>query len=82
MSENNTIKHKPKGGMTMLEEILSRRNLNNAYKRVKRNHGSGGVDGMSVEELGAYLTAHKDEILRAISDGKYRPQPVLRVQIP
>ena len=45
----------------MLERILDRRNLNNAYKRVKQNHGSGGVDGMSVEELGAYLAAHMSE---------------------
>ena len=66
----------------MLERILERRNLNNAYKRVKRNHGAGGVDGMSVEELGEYLAAHKDEILHAILDGKYRPNPVLRVEIP
>ena len=66
----------------MLERILDRRNLNSAYKRVKQNHGSGGVDGMSVEELGAYLAAHKDEIVRAILDGKYRPNPVLRLEIP
>jgi group II intron reverse transcriptase/maturase len=68
--------------MTMLEGILDRQNMNEAYKRVKQNHGSGGVDGMSVEELGEYLTAHKDDILRAILDGKYRPSPVLRVEIP
>ena len=66
----------------MLERILERRNLNEAYKRVKRNHGAGGVDGMSVEELGEYLTAHKEEILQTILDGKYRPNPVLRVEIP
>ena len=66
----------------MLERILERRNLNEAYKRVKRNHGAGGVDGMSVGELGEYLSAHKEEILRSILDGKYRPKPVLRVEIP
>jgi len=66
----------------MLERILKRENLNESYKRVKRNHGSGGVDGMSVEELGAYLATHKEEILRTILDGKYRPKPVLRVEIP
>jgi group II intron reverse transcriptase/maturase len=37
---------------------------------------------MSVDELGEYLAAHKDEILQAILDGKYRPNPVLRVEIP
>jgi len=66
----------------MLEQILERQNLNEAYKRVKRNHGAGGVDGMSVEELGEYLATHKDEILCVILDGKYRPNPVLRVEIP
>jgi group II intron reverse transcriptase/maturase len=68
--------------MAMLERILDRGNLNEAYKRVKRNHGTGGVDGMSVEELGEYLAAHKDEIVQSIRDGKYRPNPVLRVEIP
>jgi group II intron reverse transcriptase/maturase len=66
----------------MLEQILERDNLNRAYLRVKRNHGAGGVDGMRVEELGAYLAAHKDEIRQAVLDGKYRPSPVLRVEIP
>lgn len=66
----------------MLERILTRDNLNEAYKRVKQNHGAGGVDGMSVEELGAYLAAHKEEITQTILDGKYRPNPVLRVEIP
>jgi group II intron reverse transcriptase/maturase len=66
----------------MLEEILNRDNLNAAYKRVKENRGAGGVDGMSVEELGAYLAAHQYEIKQAILDGKYRPKPVLRVEIP
>jgi len=37
---------------------------------------------MSVEELGAYLATHKEELLRTILDGKYRPKPVLRVEIP
>jgi group II intron reverse transcriptase/maturase len=66
----------------MLEQILERDNLNRAYLRVRRNHGAGGVDGMSVEELGAYLAAHKDEIRQAVLGGKYRPSPVLRVEIP
>ena len=66
----------------MLERILERGNLNEAYKRVKQNHGVGGVDGMSVMELGEYLAAHKEEILHRILEGKYRPKPVLRVEIP
>jgi group II intron reverse transcriptase/maturase len=68
--------------MRMLERILTRQNMNEAYKRVKQNRGAGGVDGMSVDKLGEYLTAYKEEILRAILDGKYRPNPVRRVEIP
>jgi group II intron reverse transcriptase/maturase len=68
--------------MAMLEKILNRNNMNEAYRRVKRNHGAGGVDGMSVEELGKYLATHKEEIIQAILGGKYRPEPVLRVEIP
>lgn len=66
----------------MLEEILSRENMNAAYKRVKSNHGAGGVDGMSVDELYDYLKDHGEEIRQAILDGKYRPNPVRRVEIP
>jgi len=66
----------------MLERILDPSNLNTAYKRVKENKGSGGVDGMSVDELYEYLKTHKEEITQSILDGKYRPKPVLRVEIP
>ena len=65
----------------MLERILEQDNLDEAYRRVKRNHGSGGVDGMSVEELGKFLAVHGDDIKCAILGGKYRPSPVLRVEI-
>ena len=39
----------------LLEKILQPTNLNNAYKKVKSNKGAGGVDGMSVDELLAFL---------------------------
>ena len=57
-------------------------NLNRAYLQVKRNHGSGGVDGLSTEELGGYLKGHKDELIASLKSGRYRPNPVLRVEIP
>lgn len=66
----------------MLEEILCPSNLNQAYKRVRKNKGAGGVDGMSVEDLLQYLKDNGEEIRQTITDGKYRPQPVLRVEIP
>jgi len=68
--------------MELLEEILSRKNLNEAYKRVYANKGSSGVDSVSVEELHEHLRVHSAEILESIRSRKYKPQPVLRVEIP
>lgn len=66
----------------LLEFILSPYNLNRACLQVKRNHGSGGVDGLSTEELGDYLKDHKDELVESLKTGRYRPNPVRRVEIP
>ena len=66
----------------LLEEILSTENINRAYKQVKRNKGAGGIDGMQVDELLPFLKEHKDELLKSLRDGKYRPKPVRRVEIP
>jgi group II intron reverse transcriptase/maturase len=66
----------------LLEEILSRKNLNEAYKRVYGNKGASGVDGVSVEELHEHLRVHKAEILESIRIRRYEPQPVRRVEIP
>ena len=80
ITENNiTNADRPEDGM--LEEILSPMNLNQAYKRVKKNKGAGGVDGMKVEDLLQYLKDNGEEIRQTIKDGKYRPQPVRRVEI-
>lgn len=66
----------------LLEEILSASNLNRAYKQVKKNKGAHGVDGMEVEYLLQYLKDNGDELIKSILDGKYRPNPVRRVEIP
>jgi group II intron reverse transcriptase/maturase len=66
----------------LLEHILSPPNLNKAYKQVKRNKGAGGVDKMQVESLTDYLVHHKSELISSIQKGKYRPNPVRRVDIP
>jgi RNA-directed DNA polymerase len=47
----------------LLELILSRGNLNRAYKQVKRNKGAGGIDGMQVDELLPYLRENREELL-------------------
>jgi group II intron reverse transcriptase/maturase len=66
----------------MLERVLDRENLNLAYKRVKKNGGSHGLDGMKVDELLPYLKQHGESLKQSILEGKYRPQPVRRVEIP
>lgn len=81
MTENN-LANNDQLGDGLLEFILSPANLNEAYLRVKRNKGAGGVDRMEVESLKDYLVTHKDELLKSILDGKYRPNPVRRVEIP
>ena len=67
---------------SLLRKILSRENMNDAYKKVRSNRGTGGVDEMSVDELLPYLREHRLELLRQIKDGKYKPNPVRRVEIP
>jgi Retron-type reverse transcriptase len=66
----------------LLERILNRENLNNAYRQVKRNKGAHGVDGMEVEHLLQYLKDNGDEFIKLVLDGNYRPNPVRRVEIP
>lgn len=68
--------------MELLEKVLSKENLNNAYKQVYKNKGASGVDGVTTEELFAYIKEHKEEILWQIRNRKYKPQPVRRVYIP
>lgn len=68
--------------MELLEEILSRENMNQAYRSVYRNKGIAGVDGLTVEELKGYLKINKERILNEIRARKYKPQPVLQIEIP
>ena len=66
----------------LLELILRGDNLNEAYKRVKSNKGAGGTDGMQVDELLPYLRENQDTLIQEIRIGKYKPNPVRRVEIP
>lgn len=66
----------------LLEEILSRENLQAAYKQIMRNKGSAGVDGETVENLQSYLWDKWANIKAAILTGTYKPHPVKRVAIP
>ena len=66
----------------LLERILAPENLRAAWKRVKANHGAPGIDGVTVEGFPARSHADWDRIRRQLLNGTYRPQPVLRVEIP
>ena len=66
----------------LLDLILRKDNLNAAYKKVKLNKGSGGIDGMQVDELLPYLRENQETSIQEIRDGKFKPNPVRRVEIP
>ena len=65
-----------------MEEICERENCWQAYKRVKANKGSPGIDGMKVGDLSGYLKQHWPSIREQLLRGTYKPQPVRRVEIP
>ena len=66
----------------MWERIISRDNLMAALRRVQRNGGAPGVDGMTVEELPEHLREHWPSIREKLEAGRYEPSPVRRVEIP
>jgi len=66
----------------LMEEVCERENCLQAFKRVKSNKGSPGIDGMTVGELSGYLLEHWPAIREQLLAGTYKPQPVKRVEIP
>src|SRR5690625_5325819 len=66
----------------LIYQILSRKNMLLALKRVERNKGSHGVDGMPVQNLRKHLVENWPSIKTAILEGTYEPMPVRRVEIP
>ena len=65
-----------------MEAIVERANLKKALAQVKRNKGAPGIDGMSVDDLAAYLKENWPAIRAQLLEGTYKPQPVRRVEIP
>ena len=68
--------------MDLIEVIISKENINRAYKKVVSNKGASGIDEMTVKELGNYIREHKDEIISSLRNRTYMPKPVRRVYIP
>lgn len=72
----------PVGSEQLMERVVSRNNLLKALKRVERNKGAAGIDGMSTRQLRVHLKQHWPQIKKRLLCGNYRPQAVLRVEIP
>jgi RNA-directed DNA polymerase len=73
----------PKASQEGTESLTAKcENCWQAYKRVKANKGSPGIDGMKVGELSGYLKQHWPSIREQLVRGTYQPQPVRRVEIP
>jgi RNA-directed DNA polymerase len=66
----------------LMEEVCSRENLETAWKRVRRNKGSPGVDGMTIDAARDYLREQWPNIRSQLLRGTYQPLPVKRVEIP
>ncbi len=66
----------------LLRQALARGNMVVAWKRVKANRGSAGVDGLSIDDTIDYFKTHWRRIRADLFAGRYRPQPVRRVRIP
>ena len=68
--------------MKLMDEVLSKDNLNQAYLQVTRNKGASGVDDMTCEEVKDYLKVHGNDLINQIKSREYKPLPVRRVEIP
>ena len=66
----------------LLTQVLSRENMAAAWKRVKANKGSAGVDGLTIEETAEHLKEHWSRVRKELIAGMYQPQAVRRVEIP
>jgi group II intron reverse transcriptase/maturase len=82
--EAGLAQHEPEGlgRNDLLTQVVARANMVLAWKRVKANRGSAGVDGLTIEATIEHLKTEWPRIREELQTGRYRPQPVRRVQIP
>jgi RNA-directed DNA polymerase len=71
----------PTGTIRLMESVCERENMRKALRRVEKNGGAPGVDGMRTSQLRGYLKRHWEKIKTALLDGTYKPFPVLRKEI-
>lgn len=68
--------------MELIQEVVRRENMLAAHRRVVKNGGAPGVDGMTVDDLKGHVEKHWTRIREELLGGTYQPQPVRRVEIP
>ncbi|GAB2321971.1 group II intron reverse transcriptase/maturase [Alkalibacterium sp. s-m-28] len=68
--------------ISLIDRVVDRKNIKLAIKKVKKNKGKPGVDGITVDELDAHMAEFGSHIIRKLKEGTYMPQPVRRVEIP
>jgi len=71
----------PTGTIRLMESVCARENMVRALKRVEKNKGAPGVDGMNTSQLRGYMRRHWDKIKASLLDGSYKPLPVRRKEI-
>src|SRR5271166_4082798 len=67
---------------SLVDKVYSRTNLTLAWERVRANRGTGGTDGISIEDFEANLEINLDRLHRELRDDTYQPQPVRRIELP
>lgn len=70
------------GTMDLFGWVLGARNLNDAYRHVRSNHGAPGIDGMTVYEACKWMRTNRRDLIASLQWGSYKPIPVRRVEIP
>lgn len=81
-SDNRQTKRRKSKTMKLMDEVLSKDNLNQAFLQVTRNKGAAGVDEMACDEVKDYLKVHGNELINQIKSREYQPLPARRVEIP
>ena len=67
---------------SLIDKVFSRKNLELAWEKVKKNQGSAGIDDVTIAQFEARQECYLDLLHRKLREGTYRPQPVKRVEIP
>ena len=67
---------------SLIDKVYSRKNLELAWEKVKKNHGSGGIDEVTIEKFEEKKEYYLDMLHQKLRDGTYQPKPVKRVEIP